>query len=285
MVRLLDSVRTFAGLPPRSRAGMLALLARYAGAPRVREIGERLALPRQGGFDIPPAVLMIVFASRAGSGYAGRLLAKTPYFNNVGENFRLDHLAAMRELHGLDDDWQAAQWMIGHRGTPQAFGFKGGFTQLIAATQLGFFPAALPRAKIIILKRRDTLAQAVSLYKARTSGRFHSVQPEGRAVRLDDYDGDAIARHLKHIERNYRWFEALFARLGKPAPIVYYEDICARPRRFVATMLRRLDLPPVAGFEPDVDLTILRDDINAAWAERFREERGDPACPPAGRSL
>ncbi|MBC7986421.1 MAG: hypothetical protein H7X93_07085 [Sphingomonadaceae bacterium] len=285
MARLLDSVRGYAGLPPRSREGMLALLAQYAGEERVREIGERLDPPRRGGFEIPRAVLMIVFASRAGSGYAGRLLAKTPYFANVGENFRINHLAAMRELHGLADNWQAAQWMIANRGTPWAFGLKGGFTQFVAAAQLGFFPQALGRTKFIILRRRDPLAQAVSLLKARKSGRFHSVQPEGRAVTLDDYDADAIARILKHIERNYRWFEQLLARLGKPAPTYYYEDLCAAPDRFVRAMLAKLDLPPVPDFEPSVDLTILRDEINAAWAERYRAERGDPACQPAPASL
>lgn len=259
---------------PRSRAALLRVFGEYVSAERIRAIDTRLALPRRGGFRAPRRILMILFASRAGSGYAGRLLAKTPYFREVGESFRPQQLNAIRARQGLADNHATAQWMIAHRGTPRAFAIKGGFTQLIAATQLGFLPETIERMQFIVLKRRDRLAQAVSLLKAQASGRFHSVQPEGRLVSLDDYDADRIAFNMSHIGRNYRWFETLLDRLGKDAPVFYYEDMCAAPDRFVEGVCGLLALPPAPDFDASVDLAVLRDGISAAWVERYRAERG-----------
>lgn len=263
--------------PPRSREALLRLFASYVGQKRVEEIDARLALDRRGGFHAPPAMLTILFASRAGSGYAGRLLANTPWFGEVGESFRPEHLDIIRERHRLSDTWEAAQWMIDHRGTPQAFGLKGGFTQLIAATQLGLLPETIDRMQFIVLRRRDRLSQAVSLFRAQVSGRFHSVQPEGQPVSADDYDADRIAFNLAHIDRNYRWFETLLARLGKQAPTFHYEDMCADPARFAGDICALLGLPPVETLDPAVDLEVLRDGINEDWVERFRAERPEAA--------
>lgn len=263
--------------PPRSRAALLETFARYVGQARIDEIDARLALDRRGGFRTPSAMLTILFASRAGSGYAGRLLSNTPWFADVGESFRPEHLDIIRERHGLADSWGAAQWMIDHRGSERAFGFKGGFTQLIAATQLGLLPETIERMQFVVLERRDRLSQAVSLFRAQASGRFHSVQPEGAPVSLDDYDAERIAFNLAHIARNYRWFETLLARLGKPAPTFYYEDVCAEPDRFVGEVCALLGLPAPARLDAAVDLEMLRDDINEAWIARFRAEHPQAA--------
>ena len=63
--------------------------------------------------------------------------------------------------------------------------------------------------------------------------------------------------------------------LGKPAPVYAYEDVCADPAGFVAEMCGLLDLPAPIDFNPEVELEILRDDVSAAWIERFRKEYPD----------
>lgn len=270
MKNLLARFRT--PRPDRDPQALLDLLGAHVAKRRVPDIAERLALPARPQLSAPPRLLVILFASRAGSSYAGRLLANTPYFNEVSESFRPGHLAIYRQRHGLPDTAAAAQWAIDNHGTGEAFALKGGFSQLIAGTLLGLWPEALGRTRFLLLERRDRVAQAVSLFKAQESGRFHSVQPEGRALAEDDYDAEKIAFHLAHIARNHRRFARLLDRLERPRRTVVYEDICADPAGFVHETCKWIGLAPPARIATETDLAPLRDDLSAAWIARFRED-------------
>ena len=259
--------------PYRDPEALLALLGSHVSKRRVPEIAEKLALPERPRLTAPPRVLVILFASRAGSSYAGRLLANTPYFNEVTESFRPGHLDIYRERHGLPDTAATAQWAIDTHGTREAFALKGGFSQLIAGTLLGLWPEALDRTKFLLLERRDKVAQAVSLFKAQESGRFHSVQPEGAALTEEDYDAEKIGFHLEHIARNHRRFARLLDQLDRPRRTVIYEDICADPARFVRETCEWIGLPAPENVETETDLEPLRDELSEAWIARFRKER------------
>ncbi|MCA1748520.1 MAG: Stf0 family sulfotransferase [Parasphingopyxis sp.] len=258
--------------PGRDPQALLDLLGSHVAKRRVPNIAGELALPGRPRLAAPPVILVILFASRAGSSYAGRLLANTPYFNEVTESFRPGHLDIYRERHGLADTAATAQWAIDHHGTPQAFALKGGFSQLIAGTLLGLWPEALERTHFLLLDRRDRIAQAVSLFKAQESGRFHSVQPEGARMIEADYDADKIAFHLEHIARNHRRFAALLDELGRPRRTVIYEDICADPAGFVRETCDWIGLAPPETVATETDLAPLRDELSEAWIARFRRE-------------
>lgn len=256
-----------------TRADLLALIERYIGPERMAAIAAVLDEAPARPLEAPDKIVAMLFASRSGSSYAGRLLANTPYFNQVGENFAPDQLAAIAKRRSLPNCHSAAQWMIGHRGTHEAFGYKAGFTVLAAAAHLGFLDKTLARTQFLLLRRRDRVAQAISLTKAELSGRFHSNQQDGRPVALPDYDGDHIARNLNRIERNERDFVDFLSRIGKAAPIIYYEDICAGPAAFVGSVCALLDLTVPEDLNTNVDLEILRDAVSEEWSARFREDR------------
>jgi hypothetical protein len=69
------------GVGPHMRACFNPLL--------LDRVGKELLLPdtRMDFRETPDRLLMILFASRAGSTYAGQLLANTPYFHRVAETF------------------------------------------------------------------------------------------------------------------------------------------------------------------------------------------------------
>ena len=263
--------------PARTREEILALLAAYMGEEQVAKLGEAMPLRQAGSLRAPEKILFILFASRAGSSYAGRLLANTPHFRYVAEAFKPIHLEEVRRREGFAWDDEAAQWMIDNWGSERAFGMKAGFKVLAGAAHLGFLPDVVERAQFVLLRRRDRIAQAVSLFKGNISGRMHSVQKGGREVSADEYDAEAIAHNVAHIARNERYFEEIVGRLGKEAPTLYYEDICAAPRAFVERICRLLDLPPPAEFSSEVDLEVMRDDVSREWIERFREEHPEAA--------
>lgn len=257
------------GSARHSRDSLLRLITRYFGRDKVDAIGADMVLGDRD-FRLPPKVLCILFASRAGSNYSGSLLANTPWFENIGESFHPGQLAAVREREGLADDAAAAQWMIDTRGTAHAFGFKAGFSVLAGAAQVGLLPAMIDRTQFVLLRRRDRVAQAVSLFKGKLNGHYHSRQQAGRAITVDEYDRLHIGLHLEHIERRERDLESFVRQLGKSAPIVHYEDICAAPDRFVADICALMDLDAPARVDTRVDFKVMRDELSHAWAERFR---------------
>lgn len=161
--------------------------------------------------------------------------------------------------------------MISHRGSAQAFGYKAGFTVLASAAYLGFLDQTLARTQFLLPRRRDRIAQAVSLTKAELSGRFHSNQKGSRAVILDDYDANLVAKNLARIRRTEGDLSDFVARIGRDATLFYYEDICADPPNFVGSICALLDLPVPERIDTDVDLEILRDAISEDWTIRFRE--------------
>lgn len=242
-------------------------------SPRLLDrIGDELARP-DGAADlgqVPDRVLMILFASRAGSTYAGELLANTPYFTSVSESFNPKQLYQVRTRRALSDDNDALRWMIANRGTPQAFAAKCGEPGLVSAWHLGFLDAVLDRASFILLKRRDSAAQAVSLFRAELSGRFHSSQQARHIIHVDQYDRERITVHHRVIERVYGSLGSFMERAGKRYRTIYYEDICADPAAFVRTTCMDLDLAPPDEFDGAVRLEILRDAISEEWIERYK---------------
>lgn len=259
-----------------TREQYLDLFASYLpeGDQFVARIVDHLELTRRGGFRAPEKILIILFASRAGSNYLGQLLSSTGWFREIGESFRPTQLTKIRDRYGLADHYEAAQWMIDNRGTPHAFGFKAGFNVLTSAAELGFLSEAAERAQFVLLRRHDRVAQAVSLVKGKLSGQMHSGQPVQRALTDADYDFEAIAFQGAIIAAREAQFADLTDRLGKSAPILYYEDILSRPEEHVRRLCELMELPMPASYEPNLRLSVLRDDLSARWAERFRTQRG-----------
>lgn len=256
----------------QSRESDLDAVMQACFHPTMRDrIGGRLALPQERANypEVPDKVLMILFASRAGSTYAGHLLANTPYFQRVAESFNSVQLGKIRQEHCLSDDAQALRRMIADRGTPQAFAAKCGEPGLISAWKLGFLDAVIDRANFIMLKRRDILAQAVSLFRAELTGRFHSPQKATREVRVEDYDREKIATHLMIIEQVYGSLTAFLEQSGTAYRTVYYEDICADPADFVTETCADLGLAPPSEIDCQVRLKVLRDAVNEEWMNRF----------------
>lgn len=220
--------------------------------------------------EAPDKLLLILFASRCGSSYAGQLLSNTPHFKHVKESFNPTQLQRIREEHGLADDSEAARWMIANRGTNQAYAAKCGQPGLLSAWHLGYLEAVLHRTHCLVLERRDRVAQAVSLFRAELTGRFHSPQKATRTVQLDDYDREKIEIFYTVIDNVYPSFYRFLDLTEKSYHTVYYEDICADPEAFVQTVCADMDLPMPDDFSAEVRLDILRDDLSAEWIERFK---------------
>lgn len=242
------------------------------GEEAVRAIRQSMLLPSaRPAFDPPaPRLLIMLFTSRTGSTHAGRLLAQTPYFNKVRGAFHPPHLARVRERQGFADDAAAARALVARDATPLAFGAKCGPAGLVGALYTGFLHSALDRVSFVTIRRRDAVAQAVSLVRAALTGRYFSSQPVGIEIGIEDYDREAIAEQIALVERLNAGIDLFVERLGKQSPTYFYEDICGDPAAFVRSICDRLGLPPIEAIPSETGLAILRDDVSRQWREQYR---------------
>ena len=131
-----------------------------------------------------------------------------------------------------------------------------------------------PQLRIVFVRRRDKVAQAVSLWRAvqtqnwRTDIDLESADGGQRG----DYDYDAIKFLVDELHRwDARWEDWFHATGREPIRVIYEEFVTAR----AATVGRVLDTLGVAPREPeDVKGPMRRqaDDVSESWVERFRLE-------------
>lgn len=245
------------------------------GADFVRSLRQRLQLPEPvPPFGEVPAVnLIMLFTSRSGSTYAARLLANTAHFGAVREAFNPATLKFNRQRHCLSDDAAAARWAVDRWRSDQAFGAKCGLPGIVGALHTGFLEAAWARTQFIVLRRRDTVLQAISLVKANMSGQFHSTASAKRELQVEDYDRAAISQAMATIEKAEQRLLHFAAALPKDVPGFWYEDICEAPRDFVHAVCKTIDLDIDASPSTEVDVAKMHDSLSDDWSRRYRQGR------------
>ena len=138
------------------------------------------------------------------------------------------------------------------------------------------FNAALdvvfPRLRIIFVRRRDKVAQAVSLWKAvQTQQWRNEVEPTEPELPAE-YDYRAL-RYL--VDQFHRWdnrWEDWFHATGRQPIRVIYEDFVASRAATVGRLLDALGLDPL---EPEGQRGPMRrqaDDRSRDWVSRFRDD-------------
>lgn len=145
----------------------------------------------------------------------------------------------------------------------------------------GLLDTLLGDVLLVHVRRQDTVAQAVSLWRAlqTQSWRSETDRPGVQIV----YDHAAIAYLVALLERHdaawLRWFEAT----GRRPLTLVYEQLRDDIPGAVGQVLDALGLPAVE--LPPPALSRQRDDISRAWARRFRSERDEAAAHPGGDEL
>jgi LPS sulfotransferase NodH len=137
-----------------------------------------------------------------------------------------------------------------------------------------------PRLRIIFIRRRDKVPQAVSLWKAiqtqqwRTdseSQRNQTSDDVGHAGRAVEYDYRAIKHLLDELHRwDARWEDWFHASGRQPIRVIYEEFTTSR----AATIGRVLDELGVDPPEPEGQgpMRPQADDLSRDWVDRFRSD-------------
>lgn len=123
--------------------------------------------------------------------------------------------------------------------------------------------------ELIFVTRADRIAQAVSLWRAIQTQSWRA--EDAQTAHSPVYDFTGIDHLVSQLESDERAWREWFARTGRQPTEVTYDQLDTTPAETVATVLRLLGLPDGGVTVPR--LSRQRDDLSAAWVQRYRRER------------
>ncbi|MBV8988805.1 MAG: adenylyl-sulfate kinase [Solirubrobacterales bacterium] len=134
--------------------------------------------------------------------------------------------------------------------------------------------------ELVLVTRRDKVAQAVSLWRAMQTQVWRSGAVDGQGTDIGErrsrvgsgvYNFSGIDHLLARLERDERAWIDWFARSGLRPIEVGYEELDVAPKETVARVLDALGVPDTP--LPDPPLSRQRDRLSTAWIERYLRER------------
>jgi LPS sulfotransferase NodH len=93
---------------------------------------------------------------------------------------------------------------------------------------------------IVLIRRRDIIAQAISYYIASHTAQWSSNEPAKKDRAEIVYDGKAILGCLRSIMNSYAIFEQIRVLANLPYEEMFYEDLLDSPFSTVGGLVQRL---------------------------------------------
>lgn len=159
--------------------------------------------------------------------------------------------------------------------------FKARMAELPGLEDLSFnerLGAVFPRLKIIFMRRRDKVAQAVSLWKAiqtqrwRTDSESDLEDDDIAQAPNSEYDYVAIEYLLNELHRwDARW-EDWFHATGREPIRIFYDEFTVSRAATIGRVLDALGIDPPAP-EGKGPMQRQADDLSKDWVVRFRADR------------
>jgi len=217
---------------------------------------------------------MICAVSRSGSTYLCELLASTlalgnpnEYFNTAGRRRRMGPSYPADRFAQID--------IIRTIGATS----NGIYAVKVIGPQLARIASSidpfrdLPNLSFVRIHRRDILGQAISLARARQTGRFiTSDQQRGAPA----YSQGQIRHAIQSIRQQEAIWDETMARLAAQPLVVAYEEILSDAQHVVDRIATHMGVAmPVPIDRTLITLSVQRDEQSVEWRERFLAEAGD----------
>lgn len=222
-------------------------------------------------------VYCITFTPRSGSTWLGDILTRSgllgdpkEYFNQEAARFAITH-SACTNLQGYYNYLKTV-----HQ-TKCVFGYEVAFQHIAKLIDEGYGDIFEDVDNWFLLRRRDYVAQAVSLYRASISGVFHSYQRNGPVPKAP-YDGDRIARFaLGALASEYNLRQFFETRAITPRELWYEELVAQSPGDILRIFTGPLGLGPEGVQEQETveiqtSFEKLADDHSESLIQRFKQE-------------
>ncbi len=250
------------GLPPNASAVSEASAKRLSlfTTKQIANVARRLEEPVADQWPEVDGVLALLFTPRCGSTYLTRELSRRYDIGRVGESLNPPRLKG-RTGADVVAACKGAWW-----------GVKLGGQAIIAAELTGVIDRYQDKMTLVFLLRRDIVAQAVSLAKARQMQRFHSTS-RGNDAELR-YEPEKIGAAVRAIVQTTASYHKLLDMLDRPVHRFHYEDSADGNLGRLEALCDGLGIPRVATRKGRnyAELRPIRNSVNGDWAERFRAE-------------
>ena len=219
---------------------------------------------------------------RSGSNLLCQLLFERAQLQEPKEFLNLEFLrncgAVDHELRFLVPSLDALIGCTNYDRRDRAFPIciKAMYTQFDKARTLPGVSEGLRAETVILLLRRDIVAQAVSLYIAELTGRWTSYARPAAERAEPPYDFKAIEARVRRIDRHVALWRQTFEADHIDYRVVYYEQLMADPDELLESLMHFWQLEPRArrarfSHPPERQTTVL----NTDFIERYRLDKGD----------
>ncbi len=215
------------------------------------------------GIAAPDAVepaLIVCFTNRSGSNYVCELMRSTgqlgwaPEALNAGFiKKQIELWDAVGEIDTLAKYVRRLRVDLTGRGQRPPV-VKLGWQQLFTLAEAGILDDVFPNRRLLLVRRRDLLAQSVSYAIAAESGEWRSdKRPEADAIgreqalaRQAEVTVDDIIGRVRAVLLADRHFRSFAAATSDPLFELTYEDVDVDPQAAVDDVFAFMDLPPAS---------------------------------------
>jgi LPS sulfotransferase NodH len=221
----------------------------------------------------------LLFTSRSGTTFFVDVLNRSGQFGEIREHFN-----PYRQRSGVKN-WKSASMAdylteaVRRYCSPGGvFGFKGTVEALLPLAQVGELPDNATGWSWITVRREDLIAQAVSLFRAKTTGVWHAVGKLTGKPPMPPYDFTGIEKQLESIQRKQGQIERFIAHYELTPLRLVYEDFKDDPTDALKAVFDHVGLIPpadLAQLAAQGEFTVMADDQSKQYADRFRAELAD----------
>lgn len=220
--------------------------------------------------------LLILSMPRAGSNWLASLSNSNGAMGIADEWLDFSHLTAPKGPAGRP---QLNAQTLASAATPNGnFAvkiFPRQLLQVIDEYEFDFIRRAHREHKplIILLERKDRIAQAISLVRAMQTGQWTGTDPAHKKPR---YNFGAISQAYFHICRGYDFWETYLSLQGFQHEKFTYEALQENTQPYLETLASHFNHPM-----PEVHSTlhIQRDPLSKAWRAQFDEDLKNHGIP------
>ncbi|MCV6592619.1 MAG: Stf0 family sulfotransferase [Silicimonas sp.] len=186
-------------------------------------------------------LIILAFSNRSGSNHLAEMISGGPQIYGFREDLNREQVSFRARTHGVATLSEDLRFIEQHQAKPgAAFGIKASAEQIRLIYQTGM-QRCFRRCRIIRSRRRDRIAQAVSLFVAQRTRQWSS-QMQARDACLD-YDLPALRRRLDSIQNMESALDLVLSTLDQPVCDIYYEDLCDTPAAVLAELSGFLGFP------------------------------------------
>lgn len=237
---------------------------------RLRRVFDPLRVDRGTTFDRP--LIVIAFTNRSGSTLLGQLLSSAPDLYGFREDLNHNIVQKRAQQESISSLSGYLDHIVTLNARPgAAFGLKASAEQLRLLRLTGI-DRAFSETSVIRIRRRDRVAQAVSLWMARKTWQWTSLQ-HARDVPLA-YDHHELRRHLDSVQEAENALDLVLSVLPYRVHSVDYETLCSHTGEMIAALRSGLGLPSLATL-PNATIEQQGSAEKREMTARFRAELAD----------